>query len=172
MIVSMDGDKMKIRIDDLQKIQNELDSRIFKLHNTSRADTRNDRILALLVEAGELANETRCFKYWSLKKPSDDSLIFEEFSDVLHFSLSLGIDINFDLSEIEYHESGLNLNDQFHKLYHATLGFSKSNDKEDYIQLMQTIFTLAHHLGMNEQKIREMYLFKNEKNHQRQDNQY
>ena len=42
---------MKIKISDLQKIQNELDSRIFEKHNTTRQETRNDRILALLVEA-------------------------------------------------------------------------------------------------------------------------
>ena len=123
---------MKIRIDDLQQIQNTLDSRIFEIHNTSREETRNDRILALLVEAGELANETRCFKYWSLKKPSSNDLIFEEFSDVVHFSLSLGIDLKFDESEIEYAGSSATLNDQFHELYESIHLFSKSNTVEDY----------------------------------------
>lgn len=163
---------LKIQINDLQKIQNELDSRIFELHNTSRTKTRNDRVLALLVEAGELANETRCFKYWSLKKASDDAVVFEEFSDVLHFSLSLGIDIKFNETHITYEVSDLSLNDQFHGLYHAILAFSKSSSAEDYIVLMKTIFALAHTLGMNETDIRDMYFMKNEKNHKRQDNQY
>lgn len=163
---------LKIRVDDLQKIQNELDSRIFELHGTTRTKTRNDRILALLVEAGELANETRCFKYWSLKKASDDAVVFEEFSDVLHFSLSLGIDINFSEPFIDYEASDVSLNDQFHELYHAILTFSKSNNADDYIVLLKTIFTLAHSIGMDETSIRDMYFMKNEKNHERQDNQY
>ena len=163
---------MKIKISDLQKIQNELDSRIFEKHNTTRQETRNDRILALLVEAGELANETRCFKYWSVKTASDKSLIFEEFSDVLHFSLSLGIDIDFDEDIIEYDESELSLNEQFMLLFERIHHFQKFNSKDSYVDLMQTVFELAHSLGMDESMIREMYLMKNEKNHQRQDNNY
>lgn len=163
---------MKIKISDLQKIQNELDSRIFDKHKTSRQETRNDRILALLVEAGELANETRCFKYWSVKNASDKALIFEEFSDVLHFSLSLGIDIDFDEDIIEYDESELSLNEQFMLLFKRIHNFQKFNSKDSYVDLMQTVFELAQSLGMNESMIREMYLMKNEKNHQRQDNNY
>lgn len=163
---------MKIKIDDLSEIQNTLDSRIFKLHHTSREKTRDDRVLALLVEAGELANETRCFKYWSLQKPSEDEVIFEEFSDIVHFSLSLGIDIGFDETEIEYEVSKHSLNEQFHLLYRAINTFSLSNTKEDYKHLLQVIFSLSDSLGMDAEAIRKMYLYKNEKNHQRQDNNY
>lgn len=163
---------MKVRIDDLVKIQNELDSRIFDLHNTSRDNTRNDRILALLVEAGELANETRIFKYWSLQKPSADEVVFEEFSDVLHFALSLGIDIAFDQEVIEIHPSDKTLDQNFHSLFHHINSFSISNSKEDYKALIECVFDLAHSLGMDGEMVRNMYLIKNEKNHQRQDNQY
>lgn len=163
---------MKIKISDLQEIQDSLDSRIFTLHNTSRIKTRADRVLALLVEAGELANETRCFKYWSLRAPSESSVIFEEFSDVVHFALSLGIDIQFDEEFIEYDGMSTSLNDQFHNLYQTVNEFSKTNSKEDYRKLLVTIFNLAHSLGLDGDGIREMYLLKNEKNHLRQDNNY
>lgn len=166
------SDNMEIRIDDLMQIQDSLDSRIFSLHDTSRTKTREDRILALLVEAGELANETRCFKYWSVQKPSEDAVIFEEFSDVVHFSLSLGIDIGFDEEVIGYHESEASLNDQFHLLYRSINAFSLSNTKEDYRHLLEVIFTLSHKLGMDAEAIRQMYLYKNKKNHQRQDDNY
>lgn len=163
---------MKIRIDDLAGIQNDLDSRIFELHNTSRAQTRQDRILALLVEAGELANETRVFKYWSLQKPSEDAVIFEEFSDVVHFVLSLGIDIGFDEKEIEVSETNDTLNNKFHILFKNINTFSLSNSKEDYKTLIISVFDLAMTLGMSGEDVRKMYLMKNEKNHQRQDNNY
>lgn len=163
---------MKIRIDDLAKIQETLDARIFKLHNTSREETRQDRVLALLVEAGELANETRCFKYWSLQKHSEDAVIFEEFSDIVHFVLSLGIDIEFDEKEVAYETSSLSLNDQFHRLFSAINVFSISNTKEDYKELLKVVFDLSFALGMKGEDIREMYLYKNEKNHQRQDDNY
>ncbi|AMC94262.1 hypothetical protein AOC36_09810 [Erysipelothrix larvae] len=163
---------MELLIHDLQAIQNELDSRIFTLHDTTREKTRNDRILALLVETGELANETRCFKYWSLRAPSDNETVFEEFSDVLHFTLSLGIDIDFSDACIVYEKSSLILNDQFHQVYRLIQLFSTSNRKEDYRALFASILSLAYSLGMNNEVIRNMYLMKNQKNHQRQDDKY
>lgn len=163
---------MKIQIDDLRDIQNALDSRIFSLHNTSREATRNDRVLALLVELGECANETRCFKYWSLKQPASNDLIFEKFSDVVHFVLSLGIDINHEEKVVEYVGEDISINDHFHRMFEATHIFSKSNTIEDYNKLLVTLFNLADAIGMSGEDIRKMYLMKNEKNHQRQDNKY
>ena len=51
---------------DLQKlfsIQKNLDDRILKLHNLQATPLLPKKLLALQVELGELANETRCFKY-------------------------------------------------------------------------------------------------------------
>lgn len=33
--------------------------------------------IALLAEIGEFVNETKCFKYWSIKKPKKDDLLGE-----------------------------------------------------------------------------------------------
>ena len=38
--------------------------------------------LELIVELGELANESRCFKYWSMKK-ADRNMVLEEYADCL-----------------------------------------------------------------------------------------
>lgn len=38
--------------------------------------------LELIVELGELANESRCFKYWSIKKVNHEYLL-EEYADCL-----------------------------------------------------------------------------------------
>ncbi len=54
--------------DTLFKMQKELDSYIESNHNLANHDLFDDKYLALLVEIGELANETRCFKFWSNKK--------------------------------------------------------------------------------------------------------
>jgi len=38
--------------------------------------------LELIVEICEFANESKCFKYWTIKKP-DRSLLLEEYADCL-----------------------------------------------------------------------------------------
>ena len=60
------------------------------------------KMLALLVEIGELANETRCFKYWSNKPASEREVILEEYVDGLHFILSIGIDLGIDKNFLFY----------------------------------------------------------------------
>src|SRR5690625_4057324 len=57
-----------------------------------------DKYLALLVEIGELANETRSFKFCSTKPPSADEVILEEYVDGIHFILSLGIEKGLEYS--------------------------------------------------------------------------
>ena len=43
--------------------------------------------LELLVELGELANETRCFKYWSIKQTGEKEKVLEEYIDCLFMAL-------------------------------------------------------------------------------------
>ncbi len=163
---------MLLKIDDLQEIQGSLDARIFELHSTNREKTREDRVLALLVELGELANETRSFKYWSLNKEINEAEMFEEFSDVLHFALSLGIDIEFNEEVIKYQESKVGAADMFRKMYQDVILFQKEATLDNYEALMVTMCELADKIGLSSEKMREMYFFKNKINHERQDNNY
>jgi len=56
---------------------------------------------ALQVEAAELANAIRAFKFWSEKKEYDRDKVLEEYIDVFHFFLSLGNNLGFTAKEIE-----------------------------------------------------------------------
>ena len=86
---------------DLYIKQKELDLEIAKNHNINYENTRNKRVLALLVELGEFANTTRTFKFWSNKGPEAKEVMLDEFADGLHFLLSLGIDRGYETDTIE-----------------------------------------------------------------------
>ena len=60
------------------------------------------KLLALSVEVGELANATRCFKYWSEKENEGTERILDEFADVLHFLLSVANSLEFTSEDIEH----------------------------------------------------------------------
>ena len=51
-------------------------------------DLHAKREISLLVEAGEMINETKTFKYWSYKR-MDPARVLEEAIDWLHFYCSL-----------------------------------------------------------------------------------
>ncbi len=165
---------MKLRIDDLLTIQNELDSRIFTMHHTSRTQTQRDRVLALLVELGECANETRCFKYWSVAKASPASVIAEELSDVIHFMFSLGIDL-FGVNkpvEIAFDLIDASLNDLFLMAYQSAVKLLEDFNENHLLSLYQAVFSIANQLAIEPNQLRTEYLLKNKKNHERQDNNY
>ena len=53
--------------------------------------------LAFLIELGEFVNETKCFKYWSIKKPKKDAML-EEYADCITMVLTLCASLNMDLN--------------------------------------------------------------------------
>ncbi|MBO1914929.1 dUTP diphosphatase, partial [Microvirga sp. 3-52] len=67
-----------MKLTKLFEMQTELDAFIQKQRVTNE-NVFQSKGLALLVELAELANETRSFKFWSTKGPSDIEVILEEY---------------------------------------------------------------------------------------------
>ncbi len=92
--------------------QRELDERIEEEHQLS-GNQFDERLLALLVELGELANETRSFKFWSTKGPSPQDVILEEYVDGIHFLLSIGLALGYERDSFPAGSSYLDATDAF-----------------------------------------------------------
>ncbi|MGX1263481.1 dimeric dUTPase (all-alpha-NTP-PPase superfamily) [Rossellomorea marisflavi] len=156
----------------LLNMQNELDRHIESEHGLQDADLVDKKILALLVELGELANETRCFKFWSKKAPSEQEVILEEYVDGIHFILSLGIEIGISsIDEPEVLEEG-DPTEEFLKVYSEVNRFSEERSVENLLALFQQFLQLGRILGFKLEDILESYLKKNEVNYQRQQDGY
>lgn len=150
-------------------MQKELDNHIQSQHDLGEEKLFERKVLALLVEVGELANETRCFKFWSTKPSSEKSIILEEFVDGVHFILSLGIEAEFDgMTEICGGTPVRDASSQFLEVYEAIHRFRVTRSKEDYYGLFKNYLTLAEILGLSEEEIEQAYYEKNEVNYQRQ----
>ncbi len=159
-------------INELYEIQQQLNDRIVKEHNLEDRDLSNDRFMAFLVELGEFANETRCFKYWSLKKPSDKAVILEEFSDVIHFLLTIGLDLQQPFLSFYDDDSNLDLTALFLSVYSDANTIRITKSRFVYIRLYNTLMQIGKKLGFSEKDIYDSYLAKNKINHQRQDDGY
>ena len=149
-----------------------LDEEIAKKHNISYATTRKRRTLSLLVEVGELANTTRCFKYWSNKGPEEKERVYDEFADALHFLLSLGIDIAVTNKSFEMKTSELSLSELFIKMYDDILTFLKDANENNYKTCFKTLLNIASGLNMSKEDIFESYLKKLGVNYVRQETNY
>lgn len=161
-----------MNLEKLFKLQNELDCRILKEHNLENEPLLQKKLLALQVELGELANETRCFKYWSNKKPSEKEVILEEFVDCLHFILSIGIEKDFNNVSLDLKVPDYPLTDQFLNIYIDVNDLLISPSKDHYATLFEDFLNLGTSLGFEISEIENAYLRKNLINHERQDNGY
>lgn len=161
----------------LFEMQAELDEHIINTHKDLVGQRLIDKkILALLVELGELANEWRGFKFWSNKAPSARETILEEYVDCLHFLLSISLEKGYgeeewNLSIVE----GLKMNtigEQFLMLFNKIGDYNSIQNKNNFAWICPLFIGLGEMLGFTHEQIEQAYLEKNTINHQRQESGY
>lgn len=155
----------------LFEMQRALDQFIEEAQNVQK-DVFEEKGLALLVELSELANETRCFKFWSTKGPSEREVILEEFVDSIHFMLSLGNMRGFLLTEWPNLPQKRELTPLFIELTQVVLTFINEQTEGSYKALWNNYSVLAYNLGFTVEDILKAYKDKNEKNYERQRSGY
>lgn len=159
--------------DIIKEMQNELDQKIIIKHGLTEVQTFNSRILSLMVELGELANETRCFKYWSLKLPSEREVILEEYVDGIHFIVSLGNTLEVDLTEDMFKRHNYDdLTKQFLELYLEISKLTSNITSKHYKNVFNLYINLGYSLGFSLEDVFNAYLKKNKINHKRQASNY
>ncbi len=162
----------KFDLTSLFALQKALDEEIHSLHHESYETTFQKRELALLVELGEFANETRCFKFWSLKKPSEKEVILDEYADAIHFFLSLGIAIGNESLVGEVTPTYEDLTKQLLLVYEEVALFSLSSKLEDYKTAFLDFLAILPLLGYSQEDLFIAYKKKLEVNYKRQENHY
>ena len=163
---------MAIDLSNLYIKHAELDKRIADNHNITYKTTRERRILALLVEFGEFANATRCFKYWSNKSSEAQDIVLDEYVDGLHFFLSLGIDIKVNKKQYHYTKHADNLTKQILETYRLATLFYKNQDEKSYIKAFQAFINITVLLKVRWSTIEKAYYKKLGENYHRQDTNY
>lgn len=163
---------MKINFKKLFVKQAELDNEIALNHDVNYESTRERRTLALFVELGELANATRCFKYWSNKPSEAIDIVMDEYADGLHFLISLGIDIGVSRYTYNQEETDMDLSHLFILTYEKAIRFAQTRKFKDYKLLFETYLKIAYKLNMSKKEIFDSYLLKLDENHHRQQTNY
>lgn len=99
--------------------------------------------LELLVEFGELANETRCFKFWSTRQTGDKEKVLEEYIDclfmILYFCNITNVSLEEEFPVVE--EKGIITT--FLTLYEYGSDLSKNLERETIKKLLVEILYLA-----------------------------
>ena len=162
----------RIDLSALYSEQSGLDARIHAQNHVDYPVTMSRRVLALLVELGELANETRTFKFWSTKGPSPKAKILDEYADGLHFLLSLGLALKTPNKVFSYRTSKKTLTDQFLRCYRDFSALAEKLNLAHYESAMVSYLSLIPGLGVSQEEVVAAYLAKLAINYKRQDEKY
>ena len=169
-----------IKLFETQKV---LDEKILKEKGLEGQDLLPMKILALQVELGELANEWRGFKFWSEDReprtrvpvtawgePYKNPLL-EEYVDILHFILSIGLEKNFtkpDIFDFAGAQKEITITDSFLSSFEAVASMDLHKSFDEYSYLFSRFIELGQMLGFTWDQVEQAYYTKNEINHERQ----
>ncbi len=178
----------------LFEMQRELDERIVREKGLDGQNLLPNKVLALQVELGELANEWRGFKFWSenqvprtrvlVNRTTDDigfknigpehikNPLLEEYVDCLHFILSIGLSGNIGTIEWEQIEpyKAKSTIQQFIGLFEYTSRLLE--DITVYVDIWSSFIGLGEMLGFTWDEVEAAYMRKNAVNHHRQESGY
>ena len=105
--------------------------------------------IELLVEIGEFINETKIFKYWSVKKANKEKVL-EEYADVITMLLTFCGYNNLELNDFKIEKTN-NILKSIIELYQEVCNYSKDN----IIDILKHVLIIGYSLDLNEEEIIE-----------------
>ncbi len=121
-------------------------------------------VLELMVEIGELANETRCFKYWSSKGPSAREIVIDEYADCLLMILMFCNYLDISLDEEFEEPSHRDVIEQFIYMYELCSKIIDNYNKKYIKRILSNFIYLGQLLNFTEEDIIEGCLIKINRN--------
>lgn len=149
-----------------------LDKMFHILYNNFDQEIIKKNIVELLVELGELANETRCFKYWSDKSPSSKEIIMDEYADCIIMALYFC-----NMSKIKMNEDFItatesSIVDQFKELFKLVSNLNVNLDPMLIKEIFSNLINLGKLLNFSDQEIIDGCLLKINRNKTRFDTRF
>lgn len=156
-----------LQFNEVYQKNKELDQVFDNLYDASNYDIIRKNKLELLVELGELANETKCFKYWS-NKPIQLDKVKEEYADCLIMVLcffnmyDIKLDEDFRQTKIKR-----DLVDMIGHLYKLCSDFYHEDNRDLIKMIFVDFIELGYLLELSDDDIINACLVKIKKNHER-----
>ena len=137
------------------------------IKNIAIDDTLNDytlfarKHLQLHIKMSDLANETKCYKYWVGEIDSVNlENVFQKYISCFHQILFLGLDGDFeDLETVTAQSTDSCLRDQFLNLYIDINDLIISPSVDHFFTLLEDVLSLGITLGYSEEEIFNSFVY-------------
>lgn len=110
--------------------------------------------IELLVEIGEFINETKCFKYWSIKSPNKEKML-EELADCLNMIFYFYGLLNIKITDFANTKIVKNRLNQINHIYYLSANLFNNLNAQDIKNIFINLLDFAYSLGIKEEEILE-----------------
>ena len=112
--------------------------------------------IEFLVELSEFINESKCFKYWSIKKPNKEDMMLE-YADVITMVLYFynNLDMKLDIDNLPSHIESKNIFDVINYLYLIGTDLINNYSVELVKDILSNLLYLGELFNLNEEEILE-----------------
>ena len=110
--------------------------------------------IELLVEIGEFINETKCFKYWSIKSPNKEKML-EELADCLNMIFYFYGLLNIKITDFANTKIVKNRLNQINHIYYLSTNLFNNLNTQDIKNIFINLLDFAYSLGIKEEEILE-----------------
>lgn len=155
----MIGGFHKMNLDKLFSHQSNINAQLSVDKSLNEYKVTSRKHLALHVKLSDLADETKCFKYWTEKDPKiSKQIVLEKYINCLGHILTIGIDKNYvTLDSISINPNDYCLSDQFLNLFIDLNDLIISPSIDHYQTLLEDFISLGISLGFSTNQIEERF---------------
>ena len=131
-----------------------LDEKFNSQYQKNEPEFYEKNCIELLVEIGEFINETKCFKYWSIKSPNKEKML-EELADCLNMIFYFYGLLNIKITDFANTKIVKNRLNQINHIYYLSTNLFNNLNAQDIKNIFINLLDFAYYLGIKEQEILE-----------------
>lgn len=161
-------------MEELKKIykrNKELDHIFMSKYEKSEPMYFEKNCIEFLVEFGEFVNETKCFKYWSIKKPKMED-VYEEFADCITMILTMYYVLDLEIDTLKEHHQTDNVLELINYIYSQGSKLMMNINEDLVKDLLSNLFYLADLLKLDREVIYKTLSYKQDKVEERLNSDY
>ncbi len=129
-----------------------LDEVFINRYKDSDPDFIKKNCIEFLVEMGEFVNETKCFKYWTVKKP-DKEKVLDEFADCITILLTFFNYLNLDLENMGEHYSSTSILEVINNTYLLGTELLENCTEELVKKIFSNLMYISELLDLREEEV-------------------
>lgn len=149
----------------------ELDHIFMKKYEEKEPQYFEKNCIEFLVEFGEFVNETKCFKYWSIKKPNMDD-VYEELADCITMTLTMFYVLDLEINTLKEHHKTKDVLELINYIYSQGSKLMTKLNEDLVKDILSNLFYLAELLELDKEEIYRVLSYKQDKVEERLNSDY